>query len=207
MPELKKVEISTQSKFRAFKKSDYKTQLGHKDVYLVPEFDLDNLITYQYDHNWLKKDVQKMFSKIEDFLKGAFKELTDSLTKREAEVSRKEAEIEPRYAKAAEHEARTRDLKERQEHYIVSTAKSLADNEIAQLQANGPYQAPYESLLQSVKKLGVSDRVAELEKARLHKLFQRDARPSIELLSDLIGETEAKQFRAAEIRKSQNLGL
>lgn len=206
-PELEKAKLSSNHKVRTFKKADYKTQLGHKDVYLVPEFDLDNLITYQYDHLELKKDVKTMFSRIEDFLKNAFKDLIDNLSRREQAVSQKEAEIKPLHAKAAEHEARTRDLKERQEHYIVSTAKSLADEEIAQLQANGPYQAPYESLLQSVKKLGVSDRVADLEKARLHKLFQRDARPSIELLSDLIGETEAKQFRAAEIRKSQNLEL
>lgn len=206
-PELEKAKLSSNHKVRTFNKAEYKTQLGHKDVYLVPEFDLDNLITYQYDHVELKKDVKTMFSKIEDFLKNAFKDLIDNLSRREQAVSQKEAEIGPLHAKAAEHEARTRDLKEHQEDYIFSTAEKLADKEIAQLQDNGPYQAPYESLLQSVEKLGFSDRVAELEKARLHKLFQRDARPSIELLSDLIGETEAKQFRAAEIRKSQNLEL
>lgn len=207
MPELEKAKLSSNHKVRTFKKADYKTQLGHKDVYLVPEFDLDNLITYQYDHLELKKDVKTMFSNVEKFLKNAFKDLIDNLSRREQAVSQKEAEIEPLHAKAAEHEARTRDLKEHQEDYIVSTAKKFADKEIAQLQDNGPFQAPYESLLQAVKSLGVSNRVAQLEKARLHKLFQRDARPSIELLSDLIGETEAKQFRAAEIRKSQNLEL
>ena len=207
IPELKKVELSTQSNFCAFERSKYKTQLGHKDVYLVPEFDLDNLLTYQYDHNWLKKDVQKMFSKIEDFLKNAFKDLIDNLSRREQAVSQKEAEIEPLHAKAAEHEAFARAFMEHKADYINSQAEKIADKKIAQFQDNAPFQAPYESLLQSVKKLGVSDRVADLEKARLHKLFQRDARPSIELLSDLIGETEAKQFRAAEIRKSQNLGL
>ena len=204
-PELEKAKLSSTYEVRTFKKSDYKTQfqLGNKEAhYIVPKFDLDNLITYQYDHVQLKKNVQTMFSRIEGFLKGAFKELTDSLARREQAISQKEAEIESRHAKAAEHEARTRDLKERQEHYIVSTAKSLADEEIARLQANGPYQAPYESLLQSVKKLGVSNRVADLEKDRLHKLYQKDARPSIDLLSDLIGETEAKQFREAEIKKN-----
>lgn len=206
-PELEKAKLSSNHKVRTFNKAEYKTQLGHKDVYLVPEFDLDNLITYQYDHVELKKDVKTMFSKIEDFLKNAFKDLIDNLSRREQAVSQKEAEIGPLHAKAAEHEARTRDLKEHQEDYIFSTAEKLADKEIAQLQDNAPFQAPYESLLQAVEKLGVSNRVAEIEKTRLHKLFQRDARPSIELLSDLIGETEAKQFRAAEIRKSQNLEL
>lgn len=206
-PELEKAKLSSNHKVRTFKKADYKTQLGHKDVYLVPEFDLDNLITYQYDHLELKKDVKTMFSKIEDFLKNAFKDLIDNLSRREQAVSQKEAEIEPLHAKAAEHEARTKDLKEHQEDYIVSTAKKFADKEIAQLQDNAPFQAPYESLLQAVESLGATDQVAELEKARLHKLYQKDARPSIELLSDLIGETEAKQFRAAEIRKSQSLEL
>lgn len=206
-PELEKAKLSSNHKVRTFNKAEYKTQLGHKDVYLVPEFDLDNLITYQYDHVELKKDVKTMFSKIEDFLKNAFKDLIDNLSRREQAVSQKEAEIGPLHAKAAEHEARTRDLKEHQEDYIFSTAEKLADKEIAQLQDNAPFQAPYESLLQAVESLGATDQVAELEKDRLHKLFQRDARPSIELLSDLIGETEAKQFRAAEIRKSQNLEL
>ena len=202
MPELKKVEISTQSKFRAFKKSDYKTQLGHKDVYLVPEFDLDNLITYQYDHNWLKKDVQKMFSKIEDFLKNAFKDLIDNLSRREQAVSQKEAEIEPLHAKAAEHEAFARAFMEHKADYINSQAEKIADKKIARLQENAPFQAPYNSLLQAVESLGATDQVAELEKDRLHKLFQKDSRPSIDLLSDLIGETEAKQFREAEIKKA-----
>lgn len=206
-PELEKAKLSSNHKVRTFNKAEYKTQLGHKDVYLVPEFDLDNLITYQYDHVELKKDVKTMFSKIEDFLKNAFKDLIDNLSRREQAVSQKEAEIGPLHAKAAEHEARTRDLKEHQEDYIFFTAEKLADKEIAQLQDNAPFQAPYESLLQAVEKLGDSNRVAEIEKTRLRKLFQRDARPSIELLSDLIGETEAKQFRAAEIRKSQSLEL
>ena len=206
-PELEKAKLSSNHKVRTFKKADYKTQLGHKDVYLVPEFDLDNLITYQYDHLELKKDVKTMFSKIEDFLKNAFKDLIDNLSRREQAVSQKEAEIEPRYAKAAEHEACTRELMEHQKNYITFMAEDTADKKIAQLQDNAPFQAPYKSLLQAVESLGATDRVADLEKARLHKLFQRDARPSIELLSDLIGETEAKQFRAAEIRKSQNLGL
>ena len=153
-PELEKAKLSSNHKVRTFKKADYKTQLGHKDVYLVPEFDLDNLITYQYDHLTLKENVQTMFSKIEDFLKGAFKELTDSLTKREAEVSRKEAEIKPLHAKAAEHEAFARAFMEHKADYINSQAEKIADKKIARLQENAPFQAPYNSLLQAVESLG-----------------------------------------------------
>lgn len=205
-PELEKAKLfSGQSKFSAFKKSEYKTQLGHKDVYLVPEFDLDNLLTYQYDHAKLRKDVQSMFSKVESFLKNAFKELTDSLTQREQAISRKEAEIEPLHAEAKDLRDKAQDYLDNQESYILGTAENLANKKIAQLQANGLYQAPYEALLDAVDKLGVGDQVAELEKARLHKLFQADRTPSTELLSDLIGEAEANKFKVAEIRKSQNL--
>lgn len=201
-PELEKAKLSSNHKVRTFKKADYKTQLGHKDVYLVPEFDLDNLITYQYDHMKLKENVQTMFTKIEDFLKNAFKDLIDNLSRREQAVSQKEAEIKPLHAKAAEHEAYARAFMEHKADYINSQAEKIADKKIAQLQDNAPFQAPYKSLLQAVESLGATDQVAELEKDRLHKLYQKDARPSIELLSDLIGETEAKQFREAEIKKN-----
>ena len=200
-PELEKAKLSSNHKVRTFKKADYKTQLGHKDVYLVPEFDLDNLITYQYDHLKLKENVQTMFSKIEDFLKNAFKDLIDNLSRREQAISQKEAEIESLHAEAAEHEASARDFLKNTGDHIISTAKKFADEEIARFQENGPFQAPYESLLQAVESLGATDQVAELEKARLHELFQKDSRPSIELLSDLIGETAAKQFKKAETER------
>ena len=201
-PELEKAKLSSNHKVRTFKKADYKTQLGHKDVYLVPEFDLDNLITYQYDHMKLKENVQTMFTKIEDFLKNAFKDLIDNLSRREQAVSQKEAEIKPLHAKAAEHEAYARAFMEHKADYINSQAEKIADKKIARLQENAPFQAPYNSLLQAVESLGATDQVAKLEKDRLHKLFQKDSRPSIDLLSDLIGETEAKQFREAEIKKA-----
>ena len=199
-PELEKAKLSSTYEVRTFKKSDYKTQfqLGNKEAhYIVPKFDLDNLITYQYDHLELKKNVNTMFSNIEKFLKGAFKELTDSLARREQAVSQKEAEVESRLAEATK-------LRDDRLNQILKHAVDWANAKIAQFQDNAPFQAPYKSLLQAVKELGVSDRVAEIEKARLHKQFQRGAKPSIELLSDLIGEGAAKKFSESESQDGRN---